>query len=328
MEMRPQLSIIIVNYNTGRLLERCLASLFENVSSLEVEVFVVDNASTDDSLARTSRFRHQLRLIPSQENLGFAGANNRALKECRGDYVLFLNPDTEVLDGALGKMFSFMEANKEVGFLVPKIYLPDGAFQESSFGPFPSLFNIILFRSSLATVFPFLRKLFLRRYYEAEGVFAVDWATGACLLCRRELLERLHGFDESFFMYCEDTDLCYRARKIGAKVYFYSGAKIIHHLGGSCLDRERKEAMLHQSRYSFLKKNRGLPHALASMAVVVTISFLKLALLSPVFLIAARSRRVREAVELYLIDLRWHLNLKNLLTALGYSQAPKLAQNP
>jgi len=318
MEKRPQISIIIVNYNTGRFLERCLASLFENVSGLEVEVFVVDNASTDDSLERISKFNHQLKLISNQRNIGFARGNNKALKECRGEYILFLNPDTEILDGALTKMISFMQANKEVGFLVPKIYLPDGKFQESSFGPFPSLFHMILFRSSLATLFPFLKKLFLRRYFEAEGAFEVDWATGACLLCRRELLEKLNGFDESFFMYCEDTDLCYRARRIGAKIYFYSGAKIIHHLGGSCLDRELKGAILHQSLYCFLRKNRGLPYTLASMATVVFISLLKLIVVSPVFLIVPKSRRLKQAVELYLLDLKWHLNPKNLLTVLRF----------
>lgn len=312
MEKGPQLSIIIVNYNTGSLLERCLSSLFANTSGLEVEVFVVDNASSDDSLKGISRFRDRLKLISNQENLGFARGSNVGLRGSRGEYVLFLNPDTEILDGALTKMISFMQANKEVGFLVPKIYLPDGKFQESSVGPFPSLFHIILFRSSLAIFFPSLKRLLFRRYLKPEGTFQVDWATGACLLCRRELLERLKGFDEDFFMYYEDVDLCYRARRIGAKVYFYSGAEIIHHQGKSCQDRQMMDPILRQSLYCFFKKNRGLPYALASMATAVLIVFSKLVLLSPISIVAPRSQKLQKAIKVYLFDIKWHLNPKNL----------------
>jgi len=312
MEKRPLLSVIIVNYNTRGLLKRCLSSLFENASDLEVEVFVVDNGSSDDSLKGTSKFRHQLNLICNQENLGFARSSNIGFKESCGKYILFLNPDTEIPAGALTKMISFMEANRDVGFLVPKICLPNGQFQEDSIGPFPSVFHILVSWSSLGTLFPFLRRLIFRRYLNPEGAFEVDWASAACLLCRRELVERLKGFDEDFFMYYEDTDLCYRARKMGARVFFYSGVEIIHHRGKSCQDEEMKDAILRRGLYCFFKKNRGLPYALASMATAVFIISLKLIFFSPISVLVPKSQRLRKAIKTCLFELKWHLNPKNL----------------
>jgi len=312
MEKRPQLSVIIVNYNTGSLLERCLSSLFGNTSGLAVEVFVVDNASSDDSLKGVSRFHDRLKLISNQENLGFARGCNMGFRQSCGDYVLFLNPDTEIKAEALTKMVSFIEANKEASFLVPKIYLPNGEFQESSIGPFPTLFHVILFRSSLATLFPSLKRFLFRRYLKPEGTFEVDWATGACLLCRRELLEKLKGFDEDFFMYYEDVELCYRARKMGAKVYFYHGAEIIHHQGSSCQERQMMDPIFHQSLYCLFKKSRGLPYALASMATVVLIAALKLVFFSPISMLVPKSEKIERAMKIYLFDIKWHLNLKNL----------------
>jgi len=312
MAKGPRLSIIIVNYNTGGLLERCLFSVFENAPDADVEVFVVDNASSDDSLQRISKFGRRLKLISNQENLGFARGCNKGLKESRGEYVLFLNPDTEIQAGALTKMISFMEAHKEVGFLVPKICLPNGEFQQDSIGPFPSLLHILLFWSSLGTIFPFVRRLVYRRYLKPEGAFQVDWGTGACLLCRGELLEKLKGFDEDFFMYHEDTDLCYRARRIGAKVYFYSGAEIVHHRGRSCQDKQMMEAIGRRGFYCFFKKNHGLPYALASMVIAVLILSLKFALYSPISVLAPNSQRLQKAIRICLFELRWHLNPKNL----------------
>jgi len=312
MAKGPRLSIIIVNYNTGRLLERCLSSVFESAPDADVEVFVVDNASSDDSLERISKFGRRLKLISNQENLGFARGCNKGLKESRGEYVLFLNPDTELMPEALTRMLGFMEANRRVGFAVPKIYLPDGKVQEDSIGPFPCILHVLFYWSSLGSIFPRLKERLFRKYSLTNEAFKVDWGTAACLMGRREILERLGGFDENYFMYCEDVDLCYRAQKMGVETYFYPGAEILHHRGKSHHNQKGIEDIKRRSLYYFFKKNRGLWYALSVMALTVLMASLKLVIVFPLASVARHSQRLQEALELYRFELRWHLKPQSI----------------
>jgi len=312
MGKEPRLSIIIVNYNTGRLLERSLFSIFENVSDLEVEVFVVDNASSDNSMQVISKFQPAVEVIANRENLGFTKGNNEALKRSRGEYVLFLNPDTELMPEALARMLGFMEANRRVGFAVPKIYLPDGKVQEDSIGPFPCILHVLFYWSSLGSIFPRLKERLFRKYSLTNEAFKVDWGTAACLMGRREILERLGGFDENYFMYCEDVDLCYRARKMGVETYFYPGAEILHHRGKSHHNQKGIEDIKRRSLYYFFKKNRGLRYALSVMALTVLMASLKLVIVFPLASVARHSQRLQEALELYRFELRWHLKPQSI----------------
>ena len=201
------LSIIIVNHNTADLLARCLHSIRSQVG-YDPEVILVDNASQDNSLEVTKGFLPWLKVIANEQNLGFARANNQALKISNGKYIYFLNPDTELKQGALDAIIEFMESNPEVGLAGTRIENPDGSPQSSFEKHYPGE------RHSRG---------------ELSGLKGdIAWALGASMIARHSVLKVAGGFDEGFFLYGEDQDLCLSVRKAGWKIGFITDAVILH----------------------------------------------------------------------------------------------------
>lgn len=267
------LSIIIISYNTRSLLEKCLNSVIKSLeeTKIKAEIIVVDNESTDGSkeyvksliingLSELTRSKKQsvnpltgnkilIKLIENKENLGFGKANNQGIEEARGEYVLLLNSDTEVLDRAIEKLFSFAKKNKQIDFVGGKLFNIDGTAQPSC-GPFFSL--LVVF----AQIFLRGDKLRLIRFSPSRTK-EVDWISGACILAKKKCLEEISGFDENFFMYMEEVELCYRAKKKGFRVFFFPGAHFTHLGTGSSQGKTEPIINLYRGFLYFYEKHRS-----------------------------------------------------------------------
>ena len=229
------ISIIIVNYNVKFFLEQCLHSVAKGINGLNVEVLVVDNASADGSIAYLQPKFRWVKFIRSEENIGFARANNLALYQCSGKYVLYLNPDTLLPEDCLQKCFSFLETHPDAGALGIRMVDGSGQFLPESKRSFPSPLTSFYKLIGLSSLFP-KSKLFGKYalgYLDEHKDHVVDVLAGAFIMARRELLVQLKGFDETFFMYGEDIDLSYRIQQAGYKNYYFSGSSIIHFKGES-----------------------------------------------------------------------------------------------
>jgi N-acetylglucosaminyl-diphospho-decaprenol L-rhamnosyltransferase len=209
---QSDLSVIIVNYNTSDFLVRCLTSVASQ-SDRNIEVIVVDNASQDASQDMIRKAFPWVKLIENDRNLGFARANNQALKICIGPYVYFLNPDTEVGHGAFGAMIDFMESHPEVALAGTKVLNPDGSVQSSIEKRYPG------------------QKHTRGELHGLKGDIA--WVLGASMIARRGIVEDLGRFDESFFLYGEEQDLCLRVRKAGWVIGYIPDAAVTHWGGQS-----------------------------------------------------------------------------------------------
>ena len=218
------ISVIIVSYNVKEFLRGALKSVFHALESgkLTGEVFVVDNDSEDDSARMVQDEFPQVRLHALKENLGFGKANNIALREAAGDYLLLLNPDTIVAEDTLEKMIAFMRANPKAGMSGSKLLNADGSFQLSCRRGFPTPWASFTKLFGLSSLFP-NSKLFAQynlTYLPVNDTYEVDALGGAFMLLSREAYEKTQGFDEDYFMYGEDLDLCFRVKKAGLAVYY------------------------------------------------------------------------------------------------------------
>jgi N-acetylglucosaminyl-diphospho-decaprenol L-rhamnosyltransferase len=237
--MSHDLSIVIVSWNVKDLLRLCLSSAagsltLERGQRLSAQIIVVDNASSDGSAEMVRAEFPHVQVIANETNVGFTQGNNQGLAACDGRYDLLLNPDTEVVDDALGKMVAFMEERPRVGALGPQLLYPDGGVQ-SSRRRFPRFTTALLEGTFLQQWFP--NSGLLKRYYVLDAADGetqeVDWVVGACLLLRRSTLDEVGPLDERFFMYSEEMDWCYRAKKLGWQVFYFPEAQVVHHEGKS-----------------------------------------------------------------------------------------------
>jgi GT2 family glycosyltransferase len=259
--------IITVSYNTRDLLADCLGSVRTGLerSGLQAEVWVVDNASADGSAEMVRQRFPAVRLVAHDENLGFARGNNLALQEMgfgartTPRHVLFLNPDTRVVGDALGSMVSFLDTTPRAGAAGARLVHGNGDFQHSAFR-FPGSAQVFL------DFFPLHHRLlnsrlngrYPRRLYEAGQPFRVDHPLGAALMVRGETLAQVGSFDEHFFMYCEEIDLCRRIHDAGWEIYCVPQAKIVHLVAQSTGQfRDRMFVALWRSRFLMFDKHEG-----------------------------------------------------------------------
>ncbi|MBI4743365.1 MAG: glycosyltransferase family 2 protein [Actinobacteria bacterium] len=227
------LSIVIISFNTETLIEKCLSSIYSQKDITSFEVFVVDNGSTDKTVENIRKKHPQVNLIANKSNLGFAKASNQAIKKSMGKYILFLNSDVILLEDSLKKMIDFMDSKPLAGAISARLMDEKGYQQRLSRGYFPSLktaFNQFLLLSNIFPKSYFFRGIDLEtEIIEPEEV---DWISGACMMVQRGVLEKTGLFDETFFMYVEDMEMCYRIKKCGFKIYSVP-FKVIHLGGGS-----------------------------------------------------------------------------------------------
>jgi len=228
------LSVIVVNWNVRDLLRRCLASLNSGEVRPDIETIVVDSASSDGSVEMVRGEFPPVRLIASQENLGYAAGNNLGMAKANGRYFLILNPDTEIKGQALAEMVCYLDEHPGVGALGPALLYPDGALQ-SSRRRFPTLATAFCESTLLHQWFP--NNSVVRRYHLTDRpphvTQPVDWLVGAALMIRREAWQQVGPLDEGFFMYFEELDWCRRCRAAGWEIHYLPAAEIIHHEGKS-----------------------------------------------------------------------------------------------
>jgi len=285
--IRPDLSIVVVNFNSGKLLRRCLGSAYQNLKGLSFEIIVVDNGSIDGSPRMVTQEFPQVRLICNKTNAGFARAVNQGIRASRGRYVLIVNPDVVFLNKGFKELIRYMDSNPRVGIAGPKVY--DDETKRSvqlSCRRFPSPMNYLFSRYSLLTRLfpnnPFSRR-FLLTDWSHDAIREVDWVSGCCMLVRRELLEKLGLFDEGYPLFFEDVDLCFRARNAGWKVVYFPGAEIAHFVGSVRAQMPfRNVIKRHQGLWRFYKKFY-CKHKIAAPFVFLLIYLRMVYLLSVIF---------------------------------------------
>jgi len=282
-----ELSIIIVNYNAGPFLRKCLDSIYTPHRDIDLETIVIDNNSTDGSCNDLGRDHPQVRLIQRSQNEGFARANNVGIEASGGKYVLLLNCDTEVIGDALEKLVRFMDDHEDVGVVTSRVVYPDMSDQGVA-RSFPTPINMVFGRRSFLTrLLPnnrFSKRYMTSRERTGNEPFEVDWVSGACLMVRREVLQSVGLLDDKFFIYWEDADLCYRIKGAGWRVFCVPDTKVIHH-EGKCSEGVKSAWLIWQfnkSAYRYYRKHHirtrfGLLNVLAFTAILVRTGVLVLA---------------------------------------------------
>ncbi len=252
------LSIIIVSWNVKDLLRECLTSILENRGDLQLEIFVVDNASSDGSVEMVKQeFGDKVVLVANSENLGFSKANNQAIKRSRGRYVLLLNPDMRVLPNTLPDMVKFMDDHKEAG--VAGCHLID---INNKTVPHVRKFPTILDQGSIVLKLPHIFSTILDKYlmkdfnYNGVEPVAVDSIRGSFFMIRREVIEKIGGLDERYFIWFEEVDYCHSVIKAGWKVIYNPLAKCIDHVGQSFKKRDSywKQKQFTKSMLQYFQK--------------------------------------------------------------------------
>ncbi len=285
------LSIIIVNYNVKEFLQNLIHSIEKASTNLTKEIIIIDNASDDGSVEFIKEKFPQIKLIANQTNLGFGKANNIGLKQAAGKYILLINPDTLVAEDTFEKMIQFFESNKNVGLAGCKILNPDGTLQLACRRSFPGPWTSFTKVTGLSTLFP-NSKIFARynlTYLDENKSYEVDAISGSFMMMRKEVYEKVGGFDEQFFMYGEDLDLCYRIQKAGNKVYYVHSTQIIHYKGESTKRSSLDETkVFYNAMHLFVKKHLSssllvefiLRTAIAARSVFAFLGARKLIILS------------------------------------------------
>ncbi len=226
---RPDISIIVVSYNTAAILERLFDTINAGRGSLDIQIIVVDNASQDESIETIRRHCPEAELIVNSRNIGFGRANNQALPKSQGRYILLLNTDAFIERDTLRKTVGYMDAHPECGVVGVKLVDEDGAVQPSC-RFFPSPFGIFLAATGLRRWFPGV-KLLDDPSWDPSISCECDWVPGCFYFLRREVAESCGLFDPRYFLYCEELDHCRSVKTAGWKVGYYSGATVIH-VGG------------------------------------------------------------------------------------------------
>jgi hypothetical protein len=301
------LSIIIVNRNTKEYLLRCLRAVLENEKRTEWNIIVVDNGSRDGSAAEVGNTFPSIDLIENERNLGFAKAVNQGLQKASGRYVLLLNPDTQVKKRAIGELILFMDAHPDAGIAGARLLNSDGS-RQNSIANFPSLATELLNKSLLRWLFPEKFPGKERNYSEP---IEVDSVIGACMMVRRDAIEKVGLLDEDYFLYLEETDWCFRIRKAGWKVYHVPQAEVSHFQGKSAeQDKKRAKVEYYRSRYHFFYKNRGRGLWLTLViALMVRLGIEWISTAMACLFTLGMANRWRKKLSVYAYLLWWHLKL-------------------
>lgn len=272
--VKTKISVIIVSWNTCELLAKALRSLPSSSAELELEIFVVDNGSRDGSVEMIRTQFPKVSLILNKENLGFAAANNLALQSVHGEHILLLNSDAELVPGALEAMVSLLDSAQDAGLVGARILNHDRSLQ-ISFVDFPNLWREFLVLSGIG------RRIFGSWYpshnpRQSRVLRPVDYVSGACLLLRRSAYADVGGFDEKYFMYAEEVDLCCRMWKKGWQVWYQPEAEVLHMGGGSSRSMPvKRETDLYQSRVIYFLKHHGRFSAVLLAVIIIFLNTLK-----------------------------------------------------
>lgn len=268
-----KLSIVIVNYNVRYYLEQCLLSVEKALTGVGGEVFVVDNNSTDDSMSYLKGKFPWVRYIENTENVGFSRANNQALREARGEYVLLLNPDTFIGERTLRECMDFMDKNPQAGICGVGMLRVDGSFAPESRRGVPTPFVAFCKMTGLGSLFPKSRLFgrYYMQYLNKQAINPIEIVSGAFMFIRKEALDKVGLLDEAFFMYGEDIDLSYRVLKAGYQNY-YIPTQVLHYKGESTKKDSLKYVnAFHKAMVIFFKKHFAHYSAIYSAFITLTV---------------------------------------------------------
>lgn len=297
------LSIVIVNWNTRDLLLQCLASVYTTIRGLTFEVWLVDNASTDGSVAAAEERFPDLQVIRNPQNLGFAVANNLALRKARGRYALLLNTDALLTDGAVLTLFQFMERTPQAAMAGGQLLNLDGT-RQNSIANFPSLALLLTNEALLQLLFP---RKYPGKLRPVTSPIPVESCIGACILVRRTAMEAVGLLDERYFFFLEETDWARRMREAGWKIFFVPDARIFHAQGQSVGHETGSRQLFYRSRYQYFRKwyPRSYPvfHAAIIVRLLMNTLLTGLAVLATGGWVPNLRRRLRGYGQLVL----WHL---------------------
>jgi GT2 family glycosyltransferase len=300
-----KLSVVIICWNDLRVLRDCLHSIYQGTHSTDFEVLVSDNGSTDGSVEFIRQRYPEVRVLENRANLGFAKGNNVGIRASNADYVLILNPDTIIHDGALDRLVQFAERHPEAGAFGCRVLNPDGTYQTSA-RLFPTVRRYwvsALGLKKLASVSSlFLFEEYPRWFGETER--PIDWQSGCCVMFRGDLLRSLGGFDGQFFYHFEEVDLCRRVWAAGHPILFTPEA-VITHLGGQSVGRfpVRFEIEKHRNRYRYFYKHFGPQAARQCRRLSIArirvrqLGYMLISLWKPTDLIQRRLEMYREVVR-------------------------------
>lgn len=268
----PDLSIVIVSYNTKEILHNCLKSIYDTIGNLSHEIFVVDNASRDGSPDFIEKEFKSITLIRNNENLGFARANNQAIRLAKGRCVLLLNSDTILKAGAAETLVRFIEKHPDAAAVGPKVLSADESLQNKGFF-FPSILYSLLV---LAGINKFMderikRRIFPKFYWDENDIREVDYLEGSCLLVKREAFNTIGLLPEVYFLYFEETEWCFRAKKLRYRIWYVPAAEIIHLHSSSPLDE--KNEIFTRSLLLFYKRNIGIIKGSIIAVLMISASF-------------------------------------------------------
>lgn len=308
------LSIVIVNWNSCRYLSDCLCSIYAHPPACAFEVIVLDAASHDGSEALVRTQFPSVHFVQAETNPGFARSNNAAAHHARGALLLLLNPDTVCPPGALDALIRALRERPDAGIAGARLRNGDGSVQDSCVQAFPSLLREVLDSNLLRRWFPRASLWGNARIWdEAVGPSPVDAVSGACLLIRRELFERVGRFSEDYFMYSEDVDLCFKAHRAGWAVLLVPDAAVVHYGGGSSAHAASSvfsDVLRMESRWRFFRKHRSRGYAAAFRAVMGLAALIRLAASSVWWLCTPPPRRdapAAHALRRWSARLRWVL---------------------
>lgn len=251
----PELTVIIISYNTADLTLKAIETLYTNTHATQFDCVVFDNASSDGSSKRIQQAFPQVRVISSDKNIGFARANNAVALTCTTPYLLLLNPDTETHVGAIDALMRFAKARPEAGIWGGRTVFADGRLNIASCWAAPTLRSLFFRSLGLTSLFPKSGLINPEAYgsWQRDSIREVDIVVGCFLLIGRPLWKNLGGFRPKYFMYGEDADLCLRARGLGFRPAITPAAQIVHHVGASTCKNEEKAILVMRSRASLIR---------------------------------------------------------------------------
>lgn len=319
-----QLSIVIVNWNSKDYLGPCLRSVVASIQGLEFEVIVVDSGSFDGCGEMLREQFPAVRFLQSPHNVGFARANNMGAQIARADVLLFLNPDTEVRGDAIRRLHCALEAMHEAGVLGPKLLNTDGSLQVTCVQALPTILNQVVDIDQFHRWFP------RRRLWTNAAMFEgrtdpqfIEAVSGACMMIRREVFDRVGGFSEDYFMYAEDLDLCWKVGRHGYVNCYVPSAEVTHHGGGSTRHGRShfSEVMVPESVSRLLKKTRGRAYSAGYRCALSAAALLRLLLVAISYPLGFATRRTAQwnvVFRKWVAVLRWGLGLEPWVKNYGH----------
>jgi hypothetical protein len=322
------LSIIIVNWNSIEFTRECIASIGANARGLGYEVIVVDNASRDDISCLRCESLPSLKLVCSSVNLGFAGANNLGFEHSCGDKLLFLNPDTLVLGDAIQKMASTLDSASEIGVVGCRLLNRDYSLQTSCVQPFPTILNQVFGIEWIQRRWPRWSFVGMRSLFEdQDGVNEAEVVSGACLMAKRDIFERLGGFSTEYFLYAEEADLCRRVRSAGWKVCHVGNARVVHFGGESSKNNGNtfSDVVMHESVFKLLRKFRGRSYAYLYRIALFLSAGVRLAVLTPLLVLPSSTTDrapIVKAFRKWRSIARWGIALEGWVDTVGKASGP------